>query len=357
MRWVWKAFALMLGVILLSLGAWQLGLLVLAVLFIPPILRSRRGRGGGAGTSQGAPGPRRRFPARYILVGFFFFLALLGVLAQGVYSPVVFAALGTVVLLWGRVRVPLLSSGMRPVDESILLRSSPLPFSWAAVAEVKLITRDVGRALAGLRGTVLVAASESPSVYVMFETTATTERSAEEAVVAALKDTVPGLSALGAYLLPLDSQQALALLRPSMEASKMEEKDWSTTLGSGAYDLLSIKQDKGFARALGIYRRFEKKSDGKARVPRPSEGFAHPPFLMEVFKALGNRVAWPHPDQYTAFLSSLTATGSQPVGTRILEGGAASQAQMVVVRSQGSPPVELSRAQLRAVVRIYDRET
>ncbi len=76
---------------------------------------------------------------------------------------------------------------------------------------------------------------------------------------------------------------------------------------------------------------------------------------MEVFKAVGNRLNWPHPDQYTAFLSSLVATSGEPVGTRILDAGAGSQAQMVVVKSQSSPPVELSRAQLRAVVRIYDK--
>jgi len=78
---------------------------------------------------------------------------------------------------------------------------------------------------------------------------------------------------------------------------------------------------------------------------------------MEVFKAIGSRLAWPNPDRYTAFLSSLLATSNEPVGTRILDAGAGPQSQTVVVRSQGSPPVELSRPQLRAVVRMYDKGT
>jgi hypothetical protein len=251
--------------------------------------------------------------------------------------------------------MPVLGSKVKPVEESILLRSSPIPSSWASVAEVKPLTRDLGRALAGVTGSVLVSASETPSIYVVVERTALTERSAEDAVLAALRETALSLSSLGAYLLPLDSAQALALFQPSLEASKIGEGDWSTALASGHYDVLSIKQEKGFARSLGLYRRVDQGREGRGRVPSSSQEFAHPPFLMEVFKAVGNRLTWPHPDQYTAFLSSLLATSGEPIGTRILDAGAGSQSQMVVVKSQGSPSVELSRAQLRAVVRMYDR--
>jgi hypothetical protein len=43
------------------------------------------------------------------------------------------------------------------------------------------------------------------------------------------------------------------------------------------------------------------------------------------------------------------------VGTRVFDGGTATQSGMMLVKSQGSPPVELSKAQLRAVVRIYEK--
>jgi hypothetical protein len=256
------------------------------------------------------------------------------------------------VLVWGRVPISLPGSGLKPVKDSILLRSSVSPFSWAAVAEVKLITRDLGRALAGIQGTVLLAAAEVPSVFMVVERSATTERSAEDAVVDALKEAALSLSPMGAYLLPLDSGQAKALLQPALEASGVDERDWSTALESGSYDLVSIRQERGFARSLGLFKRGEAAS--QARIPPPGHTFTRPPFVTLVYKAVGARMGTPHPDQYAAFLSSLVATSGEPIGTRVLDAGAGSQAQTVLVKSQGSPPVELSQAQLRAVVRIYD---
>ena len=211
--------------------------------------------------------------------------------------------------------------------------------------------------MAGVAGTVLVSASGTTSIYVVVERRATSERSAEEAVMAALKETALSLSSLGAYLLPLDSQQAIGLLQPSFAASRTGESDWSAAVASGTYDSIWIKQDKGFATSLGLYRKVDQGREGRCNLPSSSHEFAHPPFLMEVYKAVGSRLSWPQPDQCTAFLSSLLATSGEPIGTRIVDAGAASESQMVLVKSQGSAPVELSRGQLRAVVRIYDKGT
>ncbi len=351
MGWLLKTGAFLLAVMLFGVGAWELSLVIFAGLFLPPILKSRRGKP----APQDKGGPRGKFPLRPVLGGFLLLLAFMGLLSHGTFSPLVFGSLGVLVLLWGRIPVSVAGSKLGPVEESILLRSSPLPVSWAAVAEVKPLTRDLGRAMAGVAGTVLVSASETPSIYVVVERRAASERSAEEAVLAALKETAFALSPLGAYLLPLDSNQALSLLRPSLQAAQVVESEWSNAIASGTYDLLSVRQEKGFARSLGLYRKTDQGREGQGRIPAPALEFAHPPFLMEVFKAVGNRLSWPHPDQYTAFLSSLVATSSEPIGTRILDAGAGSQAQMVAVKSQSSPPVELSRTQLRAVVRIYDK--
>jgi len=351
MGWLLKTGAFLLAIMLFGVGAWEFTLLIFAWLFVPPILRARKGKPG----SQDNGRTRGKFPVRSVLGGFLFALAFVGFLSHGTFSPLVFASLGVLVIFWGRIPISVLGSSLTPVDESLLLKSSPLPFSWAAVAEVKPLTRNVGGAMAGVNGTVLVSASETPAIYVVVERRAMSERSAEEAVLAALKETALSLSPLGAYLLPLDSKQALGLLQPSLEASKIGEGGWSTAVASGTYDLLSIRQEKGFAGSIGLYRRVNQGREGRCILPSSSQGFSHPPFLMEVFKAVGNRLTWPNPDQYTAFLSSLLATSSEPIGTRILDAGAASQSQMVVVKSQGSPPVELSRAQLRAVVRMYDK--
>jgi len=353
MGWLGKSLAFLLALVLLGAGVWELTLLIFAWLLLPLILRARKRKP----ASQDRGKPRGKFPVRYALGGLLFLLAFLGYLAHGPYSPLVFGALGVLVMLWGRLPMSALGSTLKPVKESVLLRSSPLPVSWAAVAQVKPLTRDLGNAMAGVKGTVVVSASETPSIYVVVERIAPTERSAEEAILTALKEAALSMSSLGAYLLPLDSTQALALLQPSLEPSKVSEGEWSTAVASGTYDVISIKQEKGFASSLGIYRRVGEGRIGRGKIPSSPREFAHPPFLMEVFKAIGSRLAWPNPDRYTAFLSSLLATSNEPVGTRILDAGAGPQSQTVVVRSQGSPPVELSRPQLRAVVRMYDKGT
>ena len=351
MGWLGKSLAFVVAMMLFGVGVWQLSLLILAALFVPPIFRFRRGKG----ASQTSAKPRGKLPVRYALGGLLFLLALAAYLSHGTYSPVVLASLGLLVVLWGRVPKSVLGSEFKPVEESILLRSSLLPVSWAAVAEVKPITHDVGRALAGVAGTVIVSANETPSIYVIVERMAPNERSAEEAVLAELREMALSLSPLGAFLLPLDSKRALSLLQPSFEASRTGEGDWPMALASENYDVLSIKQEKGFAKSLALFKKVGQGREGRGRVPSSSRRFAHPPFLMEVFKAVGNRLTWPNPDQYTAFLSSLVATSGEPIGTRILDAGAAQQSQMVVVKSQSTPPVELSRAQLRAVIKLYDR--
>jgi len=265
---------------------------------------------------------------------------------------VLFGSLGAVVLLAGRVRISA-CAGLRPVEESILLRSSPLPFSWAALAEVKPLTRDLGRALAGVTGSVLVAASETPAIYLVAETQALTEKSAEEGIIATLREEARVLSSLGAYLLPLDSREAIAVLQPSLEPRK-RGNEWSVAVASGGYDFLMLKQERGFARSLEFYRRADKGREGRARMPVSQRRLVHPPFLTEVYKRIEDRLTWPKPDQMTAFLSRIVATSAEPIGTRVAEAGAGSHSQTVLVKSQGSPPVELTRAQLRAVVRSYD---
>ena len=352
MGWLAKSLAFLLALILVGAGVWEVSLIIFAALFLPPLLRMRK-----RSASRDGESPKSKFPFKDALGGLLVLFALFGYLAHGVLSPFVFGSLGALLILWGRVPLSPLASRFAPVPESVLLKSSPLPFSWAAVAQVKLLTRDAGRALAGVQGTVLVSASEVPSIYLVVERRSTSERSAEQAIFASLRETALSLSTLGGYLLPLDSKEACALFQPPLAASRPVGKDWSNAVSSGAYDVLVISQENGFAKSLGTYGRATDGHEGHARIPSLSQEFAHPPFLMEVYKSIAGRLAWPHPDQYTAFLSSLLATSNEPVGTRIMDAGAASQSQLIAVKSQGSPPVELSHGQLRAVVRMYDKGT
>ncbi|MDG6914673.1 MAG: hypothetical protein JRN51_10235 [Nitrososphaerota archaeon] len=351
MGWFLKVVALLLAFVLVGAGTWSLALIIFAALLLPPVFRLLH-------RSKQAPqttGKKGRLPARYLLAGTLLVLAFAGYLAHGSFSPLAFGTLGLVVLLWGRLAVLAVSSSLKPVNESILLRSTRLQASWAGVARVTSITRDLGRALAGVSGTVILSLSDVPAVYVVVERKAWSEKAAEEEVLSALRELTWSLAPRGAYLLPLDSQQAYALFQPSFEAARFAEADLTHTLASGSHDLISLRQSGGFARALGLYRRTGGVHDGKVRIPLPERDLSRQPVFLEVFKAIGGRLSSPSPDQYTAFLSSLYATSGEPVGTRVFDGGTATQSGMMLVKSQGSPPVELSKAQLRAVVRIYEK--
>lgn len=343
MGWLWKLFWLFLAVILFGLGVWPLSLLIFAFLLLPPVVKALRGR------SAAESGGRGSLPVRSVAGALLLFLALLGLVAHGTYSPLFFGSLGVLVLAWGRVgQLP--GSRFKPVEGSVLLRSSPFPVSWAAVAEVKLVTRDVARAMAGVTGTVIVSASGDPAIHVVVERRSLSGRAAEQEVVSELGEMARSLARLGAYLLPLDSAQAASVLKPRDEVRL--GKNWPNFLASGAYDSLWMHQERGFAKFLGAFTGAGD-SRAAARVPPVRGDHGRPPLLMEVYRAVGERISWPAPDRYAAFLSSLVATAGEPIGTRILDQGGGSQSSLVV-RSQGSPEVELSRAQLRAVARMYE---
>ena len=228
MGWLAKSLEVVVAFMLIGVGLWQIALVIFAILLIPVVFRNLKGRPSQQG--PGTPGgklPRQIHPRQ----GFYSSWRSWDTCPTGPYSPFVFGSLGLLVMFWGRLPTSSLGSWLKPVEESILLRSTPFPVSWAAVAQVKPLTRDVGRALAGVAGTVLVSTSEAPSIYVVVEKRAASERSAEEAILKALKEAALSLSALGAYLLPLDSQQSVALIQPSLEASKVSESDWSNARG------------------------------------------------------------------------------------------------------------------------------
>jgi hypothetical protein len=75
--------------------------------------------------------------------------------------------------------------------------------------------------------------------------------------------------------------------------------------------------------------------------------------LWEVFQELGKKIQWPKPDEYTTFLASIFATKGETIGERIVEAGSTGDSKEVLVQSLGTPAVQLSRAQLRAIARIY----
>jgi hypothetical protein len=350
MGWKLKGLAVLFALAFLAAALWQLSLLIFAALLLPPLVR-RLTRGAG----DRKPDRVRRFPIRQAIGGFLLLLSLVAFAGGGTLSPLFFGGLGLLLLLWGRIPSLSLWGNLRPVKDSILLRASLIPFHWTAVVEVKPMTHDLGKALSGIGEPMLLHASGTPSIHIVVNRMALSERSAEEAILEAVERIGRGVVPLGAYLLPLDSGQAFSLLREPLRSERTSDEGWALALSTGAYDVLSVESAKGFARSFGLYRRAVGEG-ATPHVPIADVRFDHPPLLWEVFKSLEGRVQWPNPDRYTAFLSSIFATGSESIGSNIIDAGTPSPTDPVVaVRSHSSPAVELSRVQLRAIVAIYSQ--
>jgi len=144
-------------------------------------------------------------------------------------------------------------------------------------------------------------------------------------------------------------------------------------VGHYPYDVLTVKPDGGHAKSLGAYlvgrpareETFETAVAGgtepmnrtaaapkmrRAVLPTSRQSFERPPLLWEVISCLQERFHFSEPDGYTMFLNNMHLSRNVSIGQKLnlLNGGAA-----VTVESLSGAPVEMSRAQLRTIVKIY----
>jgi hypothetical protein len=283
-------------------------------------------------------------------------LSIVALTQGGTYSPFVFGGAGALLLLWGTRFTRFGSLGsLRPVDESILLRGLD-PIHWFAMAEVKLATRQVGKALGGLDETVLVTMTDDgPSIFVVLKTASLTFRGAEESLDARFQELARISAPLGAYLLPVDSRKAAdSVLRRSAEPTELDSRGWPSSLSTTDYDMLVVEARRGgFVHAIGAYKGLDREGDGRATVPLARQTLTRPSLLWEVFQELGRKVEWQKPDGYTTFLASMFATKGETVGERVSQAGNSGDSREVLVQALGTTAVQMSRAQLRAIARIY----
>jgi hypothetical protein len=365
-----KGLALLLGLMFVPLGGWPISAILFLYAFSGLIFRgSRRKRGNTASTDAPAPMPNQqsppapRFkrglshPVHRILGLGFLGLSAVAFAESGTYSPLVFGGVGALLLLWG---APLITSGnlgsLRPVDESILLRQSFDPIHWLAIAEVKLATKQVGRALGGIDETLFVTSgADGPSVFVVVRAVALTMRGAEDSLLARLRELTRVSAPLGAYLLPVDPASAVTdLFHFKSEKVELDSKGWPSALSTIDYDLLAVESKRGgFVHSIGAYKISDASEDARANVPLARQALSRPALLWEIFQELGKKTEWQKPDGYTTFLASMFATEGETIGERVSEAGSAGNLQEVLVQSLGTPPVKMSRAQLRAIARIY----
>ncbi len=254
----------------------------------------------------------------------------------GTFSPLFFGGVGVILLVWGMPIASLGSLSLRPVDESILLKRSLDPIHWFAIAEMKLATRHVAKALGGIDETLLVTMADGgPSIFVLAKTTSLTLRGAEESLLGRLRELARVSAPLGAYLLPVDSKAIGSLLPRSLESTELDSKGWPLSLSTTDYDLLVVEARRGgFVHSVGAYRK--ETDDGNAEagstLPRARQELSRPSLVWEVFQELGKKMQLPKPDTYTTFLASIFATGGGTVGERLSEAGGAGSSQEVLIQ-------------------------
>ncbi|MDA4117553.1 MAG: hypothetical protein OK455_04335 [Thaumarchaeota archaeon] len=402
MGWLAKAFLVFLAIAFFGIGLWFLSLPIFAYLvysmrpgrrkagrMILVTPQSEDGAGGIAAARVSGGGRMRasRFEWhwRYLIGVSLLVVALVSVGAHGTYSPLVFGGVGLLLLLWAPIsksgHFP--TAGLTPVRESTVLTKRFLPFAWLTVAEVKFSTEEAIRALTVLRDNLIVTASnsEKPGIFLVIQVTASSYRSAEAQIADRLHRLASVLANRGAYLLPLDSGEVVNRFQKRLEPLNLElEDNVVATIGHSPYDVLVVKPDGAHAKSLGAYVRAaptigageieaeiaEDKSRkkgsssvvGLATLPRPRQKFERQPLLWEVISSLQERFRFSDPDSLTMFLNNMHLSRNAPLGQKLnlVSGGTEegkAKGATVTVESLAGTPVELSRAQLRAIVKIY----
>ena len=345
MGWGYRAAALLLTLVFLGLGAWPVGLLTLAYLALS---FRRPGAGAVSVQKQGVFRKPGRPWGRYAAGASFFLLSLVAAGAGGTYSPLAFFAIGMAVILWPSFARARVSSGVVPVEDSVLLRSRLSPFSWHALAEVKLESQDQTRGIASMGGRILLFAGKAPAAFQVVTVRALGYRQAEAGILKELRRETRMLSQRGAHLLPLDSAEAARKLSLGLERLNVGTEDFEAVL-SLPFEAAVFEVEDGRLVAHRAFNVLE--PNGRAAIPTPDLRHAREPLFAEVVQEIGDRHGWPGPDEFSHFLAALDATRSEPVADRFRPKGEA--AGRVVVETAGGAEASLSRAQLRALARVY----
>lgn len=358
MSWLFKMAALVVGLFALTLGFWPLWIPCFGYLAysVWAATRKRTVYVLERGDSRGRPGvANRAFKKRYVLAAFLYSLSIVAFGVGGTYSPFVFLAVGSLVIASGLFDRGLNLTELRRVPDSILLRSAWIPFSWVSLVEVKFGTQQMSRALSSIGNEVMMTMnSERLSVYLPIRVRALSVPSAEHKVAVKLAPVARMLSARNAYILPLGSEDAAARIDWSLipvGISLEHGKSGVSSLNSTPYDVLVLSPSGHFLESAAAYI-VKPGKHGRHVLPGKGRSLGSRPLLWEVLETLGERHLPQNADAVTGFLSSVSATRGESLGDRLDNGGTTEEGK-VVVGSLGGQQVELTRPQLRAIVRTY----
>jgi len=341
MGWKLNAVALLVMLWALFSGTWTIGIPLLAYFGYLVVKRVRHDQGGGQGSLP------RVGTVRWLGI-FLLLLSVIALASGGVFSPLVFGALGVAALLYGTKPGLLLRSASVPVEDSILLRDRWFPFRWCAVAELKLVTRDAAKVLAAVEGVLVIRLEGKAKAFLVFEESSFSLHGAEEKVAARMRELARTLTPIGAYVMPLKEKDAFGVTNGAGEKVSSQKGDLEHALATSPYDVLSLRTSGRTVKEIGAFRA---SGDVGTSILR-GDPAPKPVTMWEVASILGKRAEWSEPDEVTAFLSSVAATKGATAGERFVSAGNP-ESQALAVRSVRTSPVELSRSQLRLLMEVY----
>ncbi len=351
MGWGMKVALFMFALIAVGLGAWIIAVLIFAYLFLPSVFKRKRRE---PGKKSGTQADKSHSVGATKMAGaLFLVLSSVALFRGGTLSPIVLALAGFLLLFWQKIasRLP---TAVRPSEDSVLLRGKILPFKWFALAEAKVSTRDIEGALSGVSERLLMISNPTPRILLVFSTNSFNRSGAENQLLKRIQSATRALVPLGVYLLPLDSTEAATLTELRSLRIEPPTDDLHQFLAASDYGAVAVEAQHGFVTSFELYTRPDQTQkstsilSGAAR--ESSQGLLT---LREFLHEALQKTGAPHSDRYTAFLSSMAATEGETLGQRLTQ-TEGQQGQVLLVASLGTPQVELTRAQLQAVAKIYE---
>jgi hypothetical protein len=348
MGWMMKTGLFLFALFIAGLGAWIIAIPILVVLVMPPFFRGRRSKHAhGSESAKSGTGLWLNVIGASLVL-----LSLVAISSGGVFSPVVFFTAGMALLLRHRIRFHVAAQSS-PVENSILLHSPLNPFRWYAVAEAKISTRDISNALSGVNTRLLLVSSSYPRILLVFSVSSFGRSGAESGLIEKVRSAAKALVPLGVYLLPLDSTEAAAATQLQSEQIELRGDDLRQSISVSDYGAVAVEPQHGFVRYFELYSRSDTALKPISILSGSKERSRGLLTVREFFQEALQKTGAPHPDRYTAFLSSMAATEGETLGQRITK-TETGQGQALLVASLGTPQVELMRAQLQAVAKVYE---
>lgn len=330
----WKSIVLILiTLFLISKGIWIIALPILSYILYSSIIATRYWQ-------------RMVRSIVFIVPVLFILLGIIAFIEHGYFSPFFFIIIGMLMLYRDEI-AQLIMRNVKSVEDSILIRNRFIPFYWLCIMEVRSASIDP-YIISNLDGKLIITMGEEKGIFIVFNLFSFTIGRAEEKVIGRAEELAKGLKKSLTYLLPLDSKDAVRLARRGGCKCKLEAID---KLRYADYDAISIKISNGVVVSLSTYKE-SKSNDDSYFLTEPARLKGRKPFIHELIGTIKERLEF-KVDDYTSFISTIAISKGEPFGQRIRDVARSNDDDMLIVKCVTGQTVSMSRAQLRAIMKIY----